>query len=269
MWERFVGGAALLWLGLAPLQAPRCAPAPPDAAGDEPPGWEVVLTPYVWGVSMHGEIEAQGVEADFSTGFHELLEHMNFAAMALAEVQRDRLVALVDFIYADLEDDDAGVGPLRVDATASELIFDAKLGQRVWSQGASPWVEAARRGRRRPRVVLDLLAGTRYVRFKNDIELAAAGASRNAEQSFDWVDVVFGFRASADLGRSVRLGVRADAGGFGIGSASDFTWSSLAVIHLRLAQRWALSAGYRVLYIDRRAVDLWQHGPLIGLSYAF
>ena len=73
------------------------------------------------------------------------------------------------------------------------------------------------------------------------------------------------------------LGVRGEVGGFGIGSASELTWSVVGGLGYKLSDRWTLKMGYRVYDIDyergrglsRIGMDMRMHGPWLGLTYGF
>jgi hypothetical protein len=82
-------------------------------------------------------------------------------------------------------------------------------------------------------------------------------------------DPIVDARVRADLSERFRVVVLGDIGGFGIGSASDFTWHVLAALGLRPSESWMLSAGYRALESERPAGDLLYHGPILGLGHRF
>lgn len=195
---------------------------------------------------------------------------------------------------------DVAVGPVEVDATTRQTLVDAKLGYRVLSrsfgelQGGEPEDDPRR-------LELDLFAGARYVRFETELDVfvpavqvpgfnvsaslpafpnlqlgdveipgvTVGGLDADLEETVDWVDPILGLRARVDLGERLWAGVRGDLGGFGIGSASDFTWQAMALLGWRLSEHWILSGGYRGLGYDREPFDLVQHGPILGLSYRF
>lgn len=192
------------------------------------------------------------------------------------------------------------VGPVEVDATTRQLILDARLGYRVLSRsfGELRGGDADDDPRR---LDLDLFAGARYMRFETELEVfvppiqvpgfnvgvsvpafpnldlpdvevpgvTVGGLDRDFEENVDWVDLIVGLRTRVDLTERLWVGVRADLGGFGIGSASDFTWQAMGLLNYRLTDHWILSGGYRGLGYDREPYDLTQHGPILGFSYRF
>jgi hypothetical protein len=95
---------------------------------------------------------------------------------------------------------------------------------------------------------------------------------RGSESTW-WVDPLVGIRLGADLCGSLGLVLNGNVGGFGIGSASQWSWEALAFLTWRLGEHWTAAAGYRGLAIDRRngdiEGDLIMHGPALGIIYSF
>ena len=127
---------------------------------------------------------------------------------------------------------------------------------------------------------LDLTAGIRYVYMKSvvdiDIEPGALGLFPSRIKSTsrkDWVDPVLGARTRLALSDRWLLSVRGDIGGFGVGSASDFSWQVVAGMGYRLTDRTTLSAGYRKLDIDYKSgdaeLDMTLEGPFAACTIRF
>lgn len=193
------------------------------------------------------------------------------------------------------------VGPLEVEAELEEVILDLKLGYRVLSHSLDGAPDPADRDARGRFLEVDLLAGARYWYLRTEIDVALpaiqvpgfaispsvpafprlalpdvripgvtfGGIDRTFEESTDWVDPVVGGRVRADLGDRVSVVFLGDVGGFGIGSASDFTWTAWATVAYRLGDHWSLGLGYKAQEIDRESADLLTHGPVLGLRYRF
>ncbi len=248
-----MGGVVSLLLG--PLTGGGLSLADPEMRANEPEaGWKFVLTPYFWGISVDGDIDARRVHADVSADFSDIIDNTNVAAMAILEARRDSWCLVLDSIFAEIEDDDAGLGLIRVDARTRQTVIDGKLGYRLWRRAPS---------------TIDVLAGARYVRNRSEIDARLGPAGRHVDETADWLDAVVGLRVRADLTDATSFTVTGDVGGFGIGSSSDVTWSALAALNWRPWQRWSLSLGYKALDIDRDEVDLRYHGPALGVSYRF
>ena len=99
------------------------------------------------------------------------------------------------------------------------------------------------------------------------------GTDIDADETVWWIDPVVGARFGADVTEKVSLVLAGNVGGFGIGSASKFSWESLLFARYRLGEHWGLVAGYRALGYEREGsgitLDLIEHGPVLGASYSF
>jgi hypothetical protein len=88
-----------------------------------------------------------------------------------------------------------------------------------------------------------------------------------------WIDPLIGIRVGAGLTERVGIVFAANIGGFDIGSASKFSWETLAYLDWRFGETTSLALGYRALGLDRRKgdaqADLVMHGPLLGLIFRF
>lgn len=99
-----------------------------------------------------------------------------------------------------------------------------------------------------------LLLGGRYILLEAE-ELRITGPRGNSvtrSGKKDWVDPLIGGQLRAPLTEFVNLSVRGDFGGFGIGTASDFTWNIEAVTEWQCSDCLQVHLGYRVLDIDQQ-----------------
>src|SRR5262245_16086526 len=76
-------------------------------------GWRVQTTPYLWGTSIDGRIGVGDRTADVDASFGNILDHLHFAFMNLAQATWNKqVVVLTDLVYADLRGYHATPGPL-------------------------------------------------------------------------------------------------------------------------------------------------------------
>jgi hypothetical protein len=91
-----------------------------------------------------------------------------------------------------------------------------------------------------------------------------------------WVDPLIGANLRHQFAPGKELRLRADVGGFGVGSQSSWQLAALYSQEFKLRDTtlaWVL--GYRALNVDRgsgdgdlaRGIDLTLHGPVVGLSF--
>ena len=99
------------------------------------------------------------------------------------------------------------------------------------------------------------------------------GTDIDEEASTWWVDPVVGARVGVDVCETLSFALSGNIGGFGIGSASDFSWETTLAGRYFLGAHWSLVAGYHALGYDRQSnsigLNLIFHGPVMGFIYAF
>jgi hypothetical protein len=195
---------------------------------------------------------------------------------------------------------DTSVGPTEIDIDTTMVIFRVSGGYRLYGrQLGGP--DSHRR------LDLHAYAGGRFWYLKMDIDVkippvtipgftvgATASLPINGgmpidlgsatvpsttvggiHQSFDdsqwWIDPLIGLRFDADLTDRWIVSAHADVGGFGIGSAAEFTWEAALLAGYRVSRSWTLGFGYRAMGIDYDGsaiqLDAVQHGPQIGAIF--
>lgn len=88
---------------------------------------------------------------------------------------------------------------------------------------------------------------------------------------------MLGAKARIFLSRSVLVGLTANAGGFGIGSSSDFSWDFTYVNTFKVSDLILVTAGYRTIKYNRTdgegedelKTSVSAFGPLLGVSFVF
>jgi hypothetical protein len=243
-------------LGLLPLRLPgdpsaSAAGAPhawqqAGAPQAEEGRWTFTVEPFLWLAGIDGEGgdgsappvdvgENLSIFGQFDGGFLLSLE---------ARAPEDRFSLLADGLYLSLADDE---GSLQTDTDVwmFELGGGLPLGDPNW----------------------EVIAGLRYVDLGFDTDVAGLSTSSQA----DWVDPWIGARGTIPLGESWALKLRADVGGFGVGT--QFTWQAVAGVQAALGKSVRLDLGYRTISLDfddsGLEYDAVIRGPLIALAFQF
>ena len=196
------------------------------------------------------------------------------------------------------------VGPIDAAARLTMWMVDTKVGLRAYSTPTSAFLGDEEPGDRR-RVDLDLFAGARYWYAKTsasvDVDPATLtvggvpvdpgsrlpdvnfggglsvggnllrGGYRSASNSTWWVDPLLGARVRGDVTDSVNLFLLTDIGGFGIGSASKFTYQAVAGLNWALSEHWSAVLAFRALgFVRSGTVESTEmYGPMVGLGLRF
>ena len=235
-----------------------CA-SPASAQSTAPPTeeWQLQVVPYLWGSGIKGPVGIGNRTAELDASFANILDHLHFAAMGLADARRDRLVVLTDVLYTDLRGQRATPGPLfsSVDPEQRMFILTPEAGYRILdSEDAS----------------LDVVGGIRYWRLKSELQFQSGvlpGIGLDATR--DWVDGIVGARARMPLSRKWWATAYGDVGAGG----SEFTYQVVGNAGLDIGEHYALVLGYRYLKVDYDKdgflFDTAMKGPLFGFTFKF
>ena len=243
-----------------------CAPA----TAAEP--WAFNVVPYVWAAGSTTKIQhpAFPITVETDTSFKEILENLDFGAMAAFEARKGRWGILLDALYVKVSEDaevgipQLGGARLPVDLSVRTFTGMAGLTYRVVDNSVGS---------------LDLAAGPRYWSLRSDIGAAfPAGTplppgvpnSYDRSETVDWVDAMAGAKAVVHIAPRVTLNAHAMFGGGG----SRFSSDSLGALGFGVGSQVSLLVGYRHLSAGIRRsngleVDTRMHGPILGLGVRF
>ncbi len=224
--------------------------------------WQHTVAVYMVGASIDGEAGIGDVTAEVDVSFGDILDNLEFGAMAAYRGERGRWAVMADLIYMSLEQDKDGLGPLgrtRATVEADQLITELDGSYAISER-------------------LDTYAGMRYWRLDTDLEVVGGGPlgeTLSASMTEDWIDPVVGLRYVLPLGAGWELVTRGDIGGFGIGS--DFAWHATAYAGWQVAENGTIMLGFRYLDVDydsgsgsnRFRWDVTEGGPTAGFAWRF
>ena len=246
--------------------------------------WEIRLMPYFWMPSLDAEGTVGGplggsLSGNVDLSFGDVLDYLNFTAMGRMEAWNGKWGLTFDGIFMNLGADGSfqgrrGVVDFSLDADVRLGMADFGLAYRLYEQRFG--------NDDLQRLVFEPYGGLRYSYLKEEIDLnvniAGVGSTgRTLGTSEDWVEPFIGGRVIWDLNDKWSLNVRGDAGGFGIGSASDLTWQILGGVDYKLSKNMIFNAGYRYVELDyshgsgsdKLGIDLRAKGPYLGLTILF
>lgn len=259
-WIRGLCTAAVAMGSVAHAQVK--APQAPVAQQEPLSGWNVQITPYVWGSGMGGTVRpyAGGPTGHVDESLSDVMNDLDAAFFLNALVRKDRLVVHLDMTRASL----SKAASLEV-APGATLYGSAKIKQSSWG------ILAGQRWQQSSKSSWDWLAGVRYwdLRVKVNASLPGLGSrEENIEKSFAYPVAAARWRYHWDERWSTLAYL--DAGGLGAGK---YTWQTLLTVNYEMQKQWYLSMGYRYLSVqhDERGarLDLSQQGPVLGVTYRF
>ena len=252
--------------------------------------WRLSFTPYGWLPFLKGDQTVKGRTVELEVDPIQVIEHLErIPFMGYAEARNGALIFYTDIFYANLGLSASGVRSRNVRpeiggtlGAALGLDFEETVIEAGGAYEITKWGSST---------AIDVLAGARYWHQDMSINLALTGGlviggldlskgiaiARGG--SVDWVDPLVGARIRHQLAPGQQLMLRADVGGFGVGS--QFSWNALAAYSWEIAVRDGVTysglLGYRALDVDyeqgsgsnKYEYDVLQHGPVTGLTIGF
>lgn len=243
-------GSSALWVAAA------LSCAPPWAHGADV---SHQFTPYLWGAGMSGVVGAGGVETDVDASFSDIMSNLELGFMATyrADIGKDWAIA-ADGMYIGLGGSGRGPNGLaksRVDVDQSVVELD--VGRKITPAFA-------------------VVAGARYVDMTSEATTQGPLGNRvTFRTDADWIDPVLGVVVSTGFSEKGAVLLRADAGGFGVGS--NLSWQLVGSVGYRASPGLTLVAAYRHLDIDYDSgsgagqfrFDAAMSGPALGVAFSW
>jgi hypothetical protein len=237
----FLTGSALTIAALAPL---------PVGAEEKPPDdvWAFDLSIYMLGAGMDGTIGVGGNEADLDVSFGDVLDALEMGGMGSLRVERGRWALTTEVIYMGLG---GSAGPVHVDV--DQWMVEPSASFRVSDRFES-------------------IVGARYTNMS--VELRGP-FGRKPSGTVDWWDPIIGGRMTLPMGESWTFNLRADIGGFGVGS--DLAWQLYPYASWQFGEHSSMQVGYRVISADydegsgasEFRYDVVTQGPQLGVTFRF
>lgn len=234
------------------------ATLPSSALAAQGEGWDWMVTPYVWAVSIDTDLQRTappegGVSSDNS--FNDVLDKFDGAFLIHAEGHGDRFGIFTDFIYLGLADDHDHP------RFHTESDLDARLFEiaGVWSPGGD-----RDQG-------LDAFAGLRYIDVDLSVEFDPENPAFNSttfDGSDSFNDFMLGARYTWSLSDRWGVTLRGD-GSFG---STEGTWNASALASYRMEHGvWLFSYRYLTGELDMGDTDVEINlsGPMVGYGFTF
>ena len=243
---------------------------PEIVATDE---WVVSTTPYFWVMFFEGDMTINGQTVDMSgLNVFDLLDAGSLRFPPLVnyfEARKGRWGGYLDTTLLGLEfgASDISLGPGPVTLSAG-LDFTFALVNAGMIYTAAEWAQ------QNGTTAFDLLGGVRYTYYDMDLAVTIGPVGASFSDTLDWWDITLGARLRGQNDNGWNWTLRGDIAGADL--ESNFSFQTVATVGRdfrlgRVDMSWI--AGYRLLYQDwsdgTDAVDLFTHGPLVGLIIHF
>jgi hypothetical protein len=233
---------------------PHLTEAEPVATTES--GWRFSAALYGWATGLDGDITIKERDIPVDVGFGDVLNHLDFAAMGVVQVRRDKWSFVADLFYAKLGAENSK-GDIDFDAGLDQFVGNFMVMRNVLDTGCTH---------------LDAYAGARLSWMDATVDIDFPNIQdRSFSHSGTWVDPIIGVRFQQDLSDKFFFRTLGDIGGFGI--ASDLTWQGFAAFGYRVNDKGSVLLGYRGIGTDYSdggfSYDVTTHGLLLGFEYMF
>ncbi len=248
-------------------------------SGDSPDAWEVYLKPYFWSISIDATSTVNGLSGSVSLSNKDVVDYLDFGIMGRLEAWKGPWGFYFDGLFMNLGADGSFKGARNVvnfamDADVRLGMADFGLAYRIFENRFGSDNEQ--------KLTFEPYGGLRYAyvrqRINLNVNIAGVGsAGRTIGTSEDWVEPFVGGRVIWDLNDTLGVYAMGDAGGFGIGSASDLLYQFSVGLDYKLSETTSFNAGYRVVDLDYSrgsgseefGIDMRAKGPFFGMTIGF
>lgn len=202
-------------------------------AAEEPQGWKVEVTPYLWLAGIDGDATLNGHEVDFDRSFSDILDATDMSGSLLGVVQYDRFVFVgqVDFLSLNTDNLDTEDQPENGSLSTDTLLTETAVGYQVdgWAEGQT----------------FDLLIGARNLHIENELKGFGKG---KVNRDNDVTDPIFLVRPSIPVFPSKIEGLRFNPTlGIGGGGDSKIVYEMQPQFQYQINENIAARVGYRVV----------------------
>ena len=259
-----LSGAAR-WFAIPLVSLPVCSAVKADE-------WLVLVSPYVWGASMRGNVSVGGMSGELDKSLPEILSHLDSVFMGNVEVTNRRFGFYIDGVHAQTSESHS-VSSQNVEATITQTSVAFGAFYRVYEYALGSLNVFGD-----PRAVtVDPSFGARWTKLKAKVDVDSLGVS--GSKSANWTDPLIGLRIAADLSDRWTLLGQADFSAWD--TTSKKTFSAQAFLGYRtffFDYPTTVRVGYRVLHQEyetgdftgnRFKYDMTQRGPGIGFTMRF
>lgn len=224
------------------------------------PYWSFTAGTYLWAAGMSGDVGQFGLPpVSVESSFSDILKHLDFGAMLVAELRYGDFGLFNDFMYIKLSGENAtprGIVANSVSVDSQSVTYTAAGEYRLIDD---------------PSGSLDLLAGARVWSVDTDISFSGGVFDGQTFSEGDtWVDALAGVKGRLNLNHEWYLSGWAMAGG----GSSDYMWDLWGGVGYQVSDKFSALVGYRASGVnydngDGFVFDVVQQGPVIGAIYRF
>ena len=243
----------LIWICLIAFSANAQDTKPVDT-DETDNGWEFDLAPYVWVADLSADISFLDQSTVIEAQFKDVLNNLKMGFLMHAEARHDNWFIAGDIVYLAVEKNgDVDVVSISTNTTLSIKQTVAEI------TGGYTFVESE------DWLFVDGFAGFRYFGIQTEIE---AGSQELLDETINTTDPIIGMRLRT-VSDKWQSSLRADIGGFGIGS--EFSWKTNLLLGYQFSELFSLHGGFQAYGIDYKkddfGLEMTSAGFLLGGNF--
>ena len=216
----------------------------PTRAQTSGPGFDTHIRPYFWLSSVSGSATSAPLTFPINSSFSDLLDNVEIGAFAAVTVEKERWGLYGDFQYISLVGE--GTGASGATLELQNVIGEVDAFLRIPAGSGS----------------LKFLGGLRI--YSVDETLTPSG-QQPIESNTTVYDPILGAVGEWSMGKRWNFEMRADLGGFGVGS--EFTNQLSVVFQWQINDKLRLPFGYRVLSYQIQDGNVQMDTRMTGLVF--
>lgn len=238
--------------------------------------WNFMVTPYFNANSLDVKSTINGQTADVDLKFSDIIDDFDvwgFSTRVEARKGKSKWGFILDGWYINLGSDFKLANPLvqKIDVDIEQAQVDLAVMYRLFKG-----LPMKKQGCYLP-LSLDVWGGARYAYLKQEIKPKSniPAIPTRLGKSKDWVEPLVGVRIQFPLTKKLTLSALGDVSGFGVGSASDRTFSYAAGFDYQLFEKVSIKLAYKVYDIkysngsgtSKFGLDGKEEGPWLGFTF--
>jgi len=212
--------------------------------------WKVALTPYLWFAGASADIGFRDQTIPVEAEFKDVLENLKMGFLMHAEATNGQWIVMGDIVYMKIVKE----GSIDLPSLSPELTLKQTIGELA---GGYTLLNS------NDRFFIDGFAGIRYFEVDNVINTTNREL---LDRTINTTDPILGLRLRTKS-EKWHGSLRADIGGFGIGS--ELSWKSNLLVGYRFSELFTLYGGYQVYGLDYEKEDFSLNVTSAGFALGF
>lgn len=242
----------IMFLGLTNTLLGQNTTGDSDTSPDS--DWKIALTPYIWFAGASADIGFRDQTIPVEADFKDVLENLKMAFLMHAEVTNGQWIFMGDIVYMKITKE----GSIDLLSLNPELTLKQTIGELA---GGYTLLNSD------DRFFIDGFAGLRYFEVDNVIETTNREL---LDRTINTTDPILGLRLRT-TSEKWQGSLRADIGGFGIGS--ELSWKSNLLLGYKFSKVFTLHGGFQVYGLDYEkdsfSMNVTSAGFALGFNFEF